>query len=83
MNVRKTPKKIELSTTFKCRFMAKICIFVRKWPKNSLKFFELTISDVFLPKNSISGAKNSLKGAGGLHQNSLEIEFIVVSGRRE
>ena len=23
------------------------------------------------------------KGGGGLHQNSLEIDFIVVSGRRE
>ena len=24
-----------------------------------------------------------VKGAGGLHQNSLEIDLIVVSGRRE
>ena len=24
-----------------------------------------------------------LRGPGGLHQNSLEIDFIVVSGRRE
>ena len=46
------------STTFKCQFMA-FCQKIAE--KNSLKFFEIYLSYVFLPKNSILNAKNSLK----------------------
>ena len=46
---------------FKCQFMAKLCIFVKKWRKKILsKFLKYTISDVYLPKNLIPDAQYSL-----------------------
>ena len=61
----KDPQFLQLSTTFMCQFTAKISTFVKNWPKKkSLNFLKYTIAgifDVFLSKNSIIGAKNSLK----------------------
>ena len=34
-------------------------------------------------RKTFKGAGGGGGGGGGLHQNSLEIDFIVVSGRRE
>ena len=54
--------------------MAKICIFVKKWPKKiHSKLLKQTISYVFLPKNSIHGAKNSLKC-----ENFGQFQFFVI-----
>ena len=58
------PQFLQLFTTFMCQFTAKISTFVKNWPKKISQFLKYTIAgivDVFLSKNSITGAKNSLK----------------------
>ena len=50
------------------------------------KFKKFMDVDTFLCRLSsllIIPLKGAGGGGGGLHQNSLEIDFIVVSGRRE
>ena len=44
--------KFQLPTTFKCQFMAKICIFVKKWQNIFFSiFFEIDHFRCVLPKN--------------------------------
>ena len=58
----KDPQSFQLSTTFKCQFAKKLCIFVKHGQYINLSYlFKSTIANVFLPKNSISEAKNILK----------------------
>ena len=76
-----TPKvKLEVS---KQNFVFKATKVWNKLIGHALERTEPEISGLIIPGSARNSDLRGPGGGGGLHQNSLEIDFIVVSGRRE